>query len=155
MDLPEMIHALERCEFFEGLGKEDLEKIARLCRVETCRGGEYVFRQGDFGEDLYIIAEGQVFLERTVDLGMRKGSVVIETLGRGRVFGCWSALLDKPHYLMSSASCQKPTKILVLRGPEIRRMMLANKELGFKVMEKLCFLLRDRIQSAYGAMEKI
>jgi hypothetical protein len=34
-------------------------------------------------------------------------------------------------------------------------MMMGNKELGFQVLEKLCFLLRDRIQGALGAMEKI
>jgi len=27
--------------------------------------------------------------------------------------------------------------------------------LGFRVLERLCFLLRDRIQGAYGAMERV
>jgi len=33
--------------------------------------------------------------------------------------------------------------------------MLSNPALGFCILERLCFFLRDRIQSVYGAMEKI
>ena len=32
-----------------------------------------LFRQGDFGEHLYVIAEGHVFLERAMDLGDTQG----------------------------------------------------------------------------------
>jgi len=121
----------------------------------TYQDGEYVFRQGDYGEHIYIIAEGQIYLERTVDLGAHKGNVVIEILGKGRVLGCWSTLLDMPHILMSSAVCKQPTKIVAIKGAELRRIMIGNAELGLNLMERLCFLLRDRIQAAYGAMEKI
>jgi len=121
----------------------------------TYQNGEYVFRQGDYGEHIYIIVEGQIYLERTVDLGTHKGNVVIEILGKGRVLGCWSTLLNMPHILMSSAVCQKPTKIVAIKGADLRRMMIGNTERGVNLMERLCFLLRDRIQAAYGAMEKI
>ena len=155
MDRSEIQTVLERCEFFKGFEKSNIEKIADLCRVESFESGDYVFRQGDFGDCLYIISEGQVVLERSVDLGTRKGSAIIGMLGKGRVFGCWSTLLDEPHNLMSSVHCVKPARLLVITGANLREMMLQNRSLGFNVLERLCFLLRDRIQSAYGAMEKI
>ena len=71
------------------------------------------------------------------------------------MLGSWATLLGQPHLLMSSAVCQKPTLLLVMRGGDLRNLMLSNKALGFHVMEKFCFLLKDRIQAAYGAMEKI
>jgi CRP-like cAMP-binding protein len=155
VDSNEIRQALERCEFFMGLQGSDTQEIARLCRVAEYKPGDYVFRQGDFGEFLYIIMEGHVFLERTMDLDQQKGNVVIGMLGKGRVFGCWSTLLDEPHNLMSSAVCQKPTKVLTIRGSDLREMMLKKSAFGFNVLERLCFLLRDRIQGAYGALEKI
>jgi CRP-like cAMP-binding protein len=94
-------------------------------------------------------------LERSVDLGTRKGSAVIRILSKGRVFGCWSSLLDERHTIMSSAVCRKPTKVLVIKGKDLRQMMLDNSELGFKILERLCFLLRDRLKGAYEAMESI
>jgi CRP/FNR family cyclic AMP-dependent transcriptional regulator len=155
MNMQEIKNVLESSEFFRGLEKSSTEKIADLCQVETYEPGTYIFRQGDFGEHLHIIAEGHVFLERVMDLGKGKGNVVIGILGKGRVFGCWSTLLGEAHKLMSSATCQKPTKIVTMRGSDLRNMMLDNAELGFKVLERLCFLLRDRIEGVYGAMEKI
>lgn len=147
--------ALEKCDFFEGLEKRDIEKIAGLCHLRNYAVGEAVFKQGDPGEHLYIIIEGMVFLERTLDLGSRKGRVTIETLGRGRVLGCWSTLLDEAHCMMSSATCQESTKILVLKGSDLRELMVSNVFFGFNIMEKFCHLLLERIQAAYGAMEKI
>jgi CRP/FNR family transcriptional regulator, cyclic AMP receptor protein len=155
MDRPEMKQALASCEFFKKLKKSEISKIAGLCQVNAYDSGEYVFRQGDYGEHLYVIVDGYAHLERTIDLGERKGSVVIEALGKGRVLGCWSTLLDIPHILMSSATCQKPTTVIAIKGADLRRIMVGNTALGLNIMERLCFLLRDRIQAAYGAMEKI
>jgi len=155
MKRSEIEYALEWCEFFKNLGKSNIEKIAELCEARAYEAGECVFQQHDFGEHLYIIAEGRVSLERSVDMGERKGSVVIEILSKGRVLGCWSTLLGESHFLMSTALCQKPSKVISIKGSQLREMMLSNTELGFKVLERFCFLLRDRIQAAYGALEKI
>jgi len=155
MDRSEIFEALESSEFFRGLDRKDLEKIAGLCRDETFQPGQVIFRQGDTGDRVYIIAEGQVTLERTVDLGTRRGNVVIGIIGKGRAFGCWSTLLGISHSFLSSASCQKPTKAVLFNGTEIRALMLSNPALGFCILERLCFFLRDRLQSVYGAMERI
>jgi hypothetical protein len=42
-----------------------------------------------------------------------------------------------------------------MKGSELRQMMLDNNELGFNVLERLCFLLRERLSGAYQAMEEI
>jgi CRP-like cAMP-binding protein len=155
MNQSEIYQALESSEFFGCLEKKDIEKISALCREETFRPGQMIFRQGETGDRLYIIAEGQIALERTVDLGTRKGTVVIGIFGKGRAFGCWSTLLGKPHSFLSSAVCQRPTKAVIFSGNEVRALMLSNTALGFCVLERLCFFLRDRIQSVYGAMERL
>ena len=155
MERRQVENALEGCEFFKRLGGDKISEIAGLCQENSYETGEYVFQQGDYGEHLYVIVQGRIYLERSMDLGAHKGSVIIETLGKGRVLGCWSTLLDMPHILLSTAVCQKPTTILAINGADLRHMMVENTELGFNLMEKLCFLLRDRVQAVYGAMEKI
>ena len=151
----EISACLQRCELFRGLNKKEVEEIAVLGHVETYKAGENILNQGDFGENLYIIAEGTVVLERSIDLGTRRGTVVIGLLGTGRALGCWSTLLGEPHTLMSSAKCRKPTKAVVIRGLDLRDRMLGDLKLGFKVLERLCFILRDRIHGAFGAMENV
>jgi CRP-like cAMP-binding protein len=155
MDRSEISLVLKSCEFFKGLQKDDIQEIANLCRVKAYAAGDHIFRQGDLGNKIYVIAEGHVFLERSVDLGPRKGSAVIGLIPKERVFGCWSTLLDEKHTLMSSAVCRKPTKVLVIKGSDLRQIMLDNNEVGFNILESLCFLLRDRLKGVYQAMEEI
>jgi CRP/FNR family cyclic AMP-dependent transcriptional regulator len=155
MERSEIYRVLEACEFFRGVEKPDIDKIADLSEIEGYEPGQYIYRQGDFGDRIYVIADGQVSLERAVDLGARKGSVVIGMLGKGRVIGCWSTLLAQPHHFMCSASCHKETTVIVLKGADLRDLMVRNQGLGFKILERLCFMLRDRIQGVYGAMERI
>ena len=155
MDRSETIHLLESCAFFKGFQKDHLQELINLFQVEDYAATDHIFRQGDLGEQIYIVAEGHVFLERSVDLGTRKGTVVVGVLGKCKVFGCWSTLLNETHTLMSSAVCRKPTKVLVMKGSALRQMMLDDNEFGFNVLERLCFLLRDRLKGAYHAMEEI
>jgi len=155
MNSMEIQKALEECDFFRGLEKSHLQEIAGLGRLEEYEPGQYIYRQGESGEYIYVVVEGHVHLERSLDLGSRKGSVVIAMLGKCKVFGCWSTLLGKPHKYMSSASCHKGTRLIAMKGSELRSVMLRNSSMGFIVLENLCLTLRERIQGVYGAMERI
>jgi CRP-like cAMP-binding protein len=151
----EIISVLEDSRFFQGMPKKDLEKVAAICRIMKYQTGDFLFRQGEYGEFLYIVTSGQVFLERAMQAGAHKGRVLIEAMGPGRTLGCWSTILGDKHLLMSSASCKKATTALALPGQALRQLMIERTDFGFQIMERLCFLLRDRIQAAYGALDKI
>jgi len=151
----EILNTLGECELFQGLDREQIEQIAGLASVKGYKAGESIFRQGDFGGELYVIAEGHVVLERAIDVGARKGTAKIGVLGKGRTLGCWGTLLGEPHTLLSSATCVKPSKILTIQGQALRKIMLRDLLLGFRLMERICSILRGRLQGAYGAMEKI
>ncbi|MFZ0614515.1 MAG: cyclic nucleotide-binding domain-containing protein [Desulfobacterales bacterium] len=153
---PQNIHdVLAASEFFKGFDTGDIEKVAAICEVRACAAGGILFQQGDLGEHLFVICDGLVHLERSMSFGNRKGNVVIETLGKSRVLGCWSTLINAPHIVMSTAVCQRPTNVLVMQGVRLRALMTSNIALGFNILERLCYLLRDRIQAAYGALDKI
>jgi CRP-like cAMP-binding protein len=146
---------LQTCNFLKNISPEHLTTIVAFCSIEEYKAGDYVFRQGDFGDDLFVIVDGYIFLERAMDIGRHKGSVVIDALGKGRTLGCWSTLLGESHVLMSSANCQKDSTVVRLKGSPLRKCMEEDTPFGFFMLERLSFLLRERIQAAYGAMDKI
>lgn len=152
---PDIQSTLQSSQFLENISPAHLATISGFCTIDHYPAGTYVFRQGDFGEDLFIIVDGYIFLERAMDIGKHKGSVVIDALGKGRTLGCWSTLLGEPHVLLSSANCQKDSTVIRLKGRLLRKCMQEDTPFGFFMLERLCFLLRDRIQAAYGAMDKI
>ncbi len=146
---------LTSCELFKGLEENEINMIAEICQVKTYEIGDVIYQQENSGGYIYIIAEGRITLERSMNTVSRKGRVVITILGKGRVFGCWSTILDEPHHTLLTSFCQKPAKIIVLKGADLRGLMTHDTQFGFNILEKLCLLLRDRVQAAYGAMEKI
>lgn len=154
MDVDAIVEVLQNSKFFRNLAHENLHKVAPLCQEVSFEAGDWVFKQGDYGEHLFIVVEGHIHLERTMNMGGREGRITIDTLGKGRTLGCWSALLGEPHVLMSGAICSKPSHLLQIRGNALRQMMTETVSFGFDMMERLCFLLRDRIQAAYGAMDR-
>lgn len=155
MPAPDIRSILQTCGFLENISTSHLATVMTCSSLDHYNAGAYVFQQGDICENLFIIAEGYVFLERAMDIGHHMGSVVIDALGRGRTMGCWSTLLGETHVLMSSASCQKDTTVIRLDGRQLRKCMQADTCFGFFMLERLCFLLRERIQAAYGALDKI
>jgi len=148
----EIVDALRRCELFSGVEQEDVEMIATLCRVEEFSAGDTVIAQGEFGRRIYLIAEGQVALMRSVNLGGREGSMTIDLLGKGRGLG-WSSILCDPCSVSASAICQKPTTLVSLAGTDLRDMLEARTDLGYKVMDRLAQILGNRLRAAYGAMD--
>lgn len=155
MSAPDIPSVLQSSGFLEKISTSHLTTVLTCCSLDHYQTGAYIFQQGDIGEDLFIIVEGYIFLERAMDIGHHKGSVVIDALGKGRTLGCWSSLLGEPHVLMSSASCQKDTTVIRLSGRRLRKCMQEDTGFGFFMLERLCFLLRERIQACYGALDKI
>lgn len=155
MQMDDIRAILAACDFFKGLDSAQLAGIAAICRPCRFETGETIYRQGGLGEEIFIIAEGQVILERAVSVGPRKGTVPVAVLGKGKLMGAWSTLLNEPHTLMLSAVCKRPAVLLAINGAEFRRQMTGDILLGFRILEKLCFLLRDRVQAMLGAMDNL
>ena len=135
----EIQSTLQSCGFLKNISPAHLATISDFCSLDQYTAGAYVFRQGDFGEDLFIIVDGYVFLERAMDIGSHKGSVVIDALGKGRTLGCWSALLGEPHVLMSSASCQKDSTVIRLKGRQLSPCLALDPTFGCFLSVRLCF----------------
>ncbi len=144
--------ALQNCEIFSALDEGIIEKIARLSSVEKYEAGDTVINQGEYGTRTYLIAEGQVALTRTVNIGGREAEITIDILGRGRGMG-WASFLCEPCGVSATAKCQKPTTFVVIEGSKLRDMLKADPQTGFMVMDRLAQVIANRLRAAYGAMD--
>ena len=159
MDIEKITEILRMCELFSELSDTELVSIANLGRVEKFEPGEKIYEQGGIGTKLYILAQGRVTLERTVELGGgRIANVTVFALKEQtnrRLMGGWSALVGEQHVQMCSAVCEKPTKVISMRCSDLRETIIKNSIIRIKILEKLILLLRDRIYSSYGAIETL
>jgi hypothetical protein len=81
--------------------------------------------------------------------------VPVAVLGKGKIIGGWSTLLNETHVLMLSAVCQRPAVLLAIKGADLRQRMTGDIALGFRILEKLCLLLRERVQVTLGALNSL
>ena len=151
-DGAKIAEALRRCKLFHDLEDEHIRMLATAFHEESHKQGEAVFRQGDLGRKLYVVAQGQVLLERTLDMKPRVANVALSLLGQHRVMGCWACLVGELRDLRESAICQKPTKVLAAEGSELVNVMEGDPQIALVLLKRLCFMLDERLHDCYCAI---
>ncbi len=94
---------LAKAPVFSTLSPELLEPILASGEARTFHAGETIVRQGDPGDDLHVILEGRVRVER--------GGRALETLAEGEFFGEVAVLDGRPR----SADVVAETAVRTLR----------------------------------------
>lgn len=84
-DTAETIQLLSRCDLLRHLPPEDIEEILPCVRNRSLAPGEVLFRTGDQGDALYIVAKGKIQIIE--DGGIKKEHHVLAELGPGEAFG--------------------------------------------------------------------
>ncbi|HEY5629711.1 MAG TPA: ATP-binding protein [Candidatus Limnocylindrales bacterium] len=83
---------LRRVPLFAELDDDDLEWIGRACITEELTAGQVVAAEGDEGDALYVIAEGELEVVKR----SRSSEVPLARLGPGEIVGEMAVLEGKP-----------------------------------------------------------
>ena len=79
-----VIDLLRNVAIFKDLDDGELARVSEVCREQTFVSGEYVFREGESGNRLYLIVEGEVRISRTIP---GSGEEALAVLKKGAMFG--------------------------------------------------------------------
>ncbi len=121
---------VRRAPLFKGLDDESANALAAQMSPSRLERGDVLFREGDRGDTLYVIAEGKIKLGRTSPDG-RENLVAI--LGPGEMFGELSLFDPGPRTMTATAVAEAQllgvgndslTSILTGR-PEVSKSLLA------------------------------
>jgi len=141
----ELTQVLQGVDLFEGLSADEIEQVARICSEKQFSKGQIVAREGEQGDELYIVAEG--FVE--VVLGEKPSSAarIVVSLGSGQVLG-EMALLDQGPRSASLRAASDPTILQVIQRNHFEKLCQTNTHIGYIVMRNLAadlsFKLRHR-----------
>jgi len=156
MASPEIIKGLRNCELFALLTPEEIEvlttSLANACEMKTYQAGEHIFEQGERSAKLHIITDGQVLVERSLNIGDRSAPWPLGLLGKGSALGL-SALVSGIRYFSASAICQESTQAISIESAGLRSALEKHPAMGFRVMDRLAYILGERLQAAYNTME--
>ena len=105
--------------------------------------GEYIFKQGDHGEEMFIINRGNVNIAIKTD----EGEKVVATLGAGDFFGEMAVIDKGPR--SASAKASGETVCIALNEEMFEQQMQRNAKIVKKILKNLSARLRamnDQLQ---------
>jgi CRP/FNR family transcriptional regulator, cyclic AMP receptor protein len=107
--------------------------------------GTVLFREGDPGNDMYVVQAGRVRISKRAGGGEK----VLATLGAGEFFGEMSILNNKPR--SATATCAAASRLLVIDARTFEAMIRGNAEIAIRMIKKLA----DRLQETNEQIENL
>ena len=102
---------LGKLKLFESLNMESLSHLAKSLTLKTYGDEDYIIKQGEIGEQFFVIYKGKVLITKTGDDGIE---VPLITLGEGNVFGERALIKKEPRaanvIAIGSAECYSLAK---------------------------------------------
>ncbi len=126
---------------FSGVANHLLLELADTCTVRALKPGEIVFREGESGEDAFIIVSGAVRVMTAVAPGLDR---TLAVLWPGALFG--EAAIVDPQERSASTIAETDCELLSLPGADTRAWMLRHTDVGVVVMGRMATILLDRVR---------
>lgn len=139
---------LRQVELFADLGEEQLCRLWAVAKQVDFPQGEFVFREGESGDTLYILKEGRLEVSRKVTLlasSEEKSKTLVILDGRKHPFFGEMALLTKEvrsATLRTLSSCET----LAIGSEDFHRLCDADPSLGYLVLKRMVQVLADRLR---------
>ena len=126
-----------------GLTARELATLALTLRAERFGPESFVFAEGDPGEALYIVADGQVRISRRLQ-GI--GEEALAILKRGDVFGELALIDDRPRSADARAHLG-PCTLLSIDRRRLEEVVQIDRETGLQFFQLLCRILCRRLRA--------
>lgn len=135
--LMEHLLMLQSVPLFATMTLEQLEAI-HLCLTEQHYTlGELIFHEGDVGDEMYIVAEGEVEILLKLDT---PEPILLAKVGPGAYFGEMSILDNEPR--SAAARVSQDARLLVLKGEQLKELVYVMPEIAFTIFKVLSERLR-------------
>ena len=118
---------------FTGLGRGELEQLAQLVDEIDVPGGHVLMRQGQPGDEMFVVVRGELEIDRDGRLINRQGP--------GAAVGEMSLLSEGPR--TATVTTVGPTSLLVLGHREFHSLMDAHPTVRLRVLEGLADKIRN------------
>jgi CRP-like cAMP-binding protein len=132
---------LKSVSLFHGIPAEKLSRVATIAEEKTVAEGTEILREGEFGDSLFVVANGSVRIHRE--------NRELTVFRRGDCLGEMSLLDGSPR--SASATAMEETTLLEIDQPNFYQVMEAYPEIMKEIVRLLTRRLReanDRIAAA-------
>ncbi len=145
--MPAVAELLQKVAIFKDLDGDELAAVADVCREENFVSGEHIFHEGEHGNRLFLIVEGDVRISRNVP---GSGEEALAILKPGALFG-EMAVFDRSERSTDAIS-HGGTRVLTITRPDFEMLLDFDRELAHKVLWACVRLLSTRLRSTNDSL---
>jgi CRP/FNR family transcriptional regulator, cyclic AMP receptor protein len=135
------IQLLKKVGLFEGLTQAQLHKIAAICKPQPFEAKGHIFREGDTGSVMYVIAEGKVRISKMIS-GM--GEEALAILEPGQYFGEMALIEESPR--SADAIAHARCTLWAITREDLDQLMFTDKELAYVLLWTFVRTLSERLR---------
>ncbi len=139
--------AIRGVAIFSGLGTQAVKQLASIAEREEHALGAPVFKEGDKGDRMYVIIDGEVRISRNL-AGV--GEEALAILKPGDYFGEMAILDDAPR--SADALAHHKCQLLALRKESIEDLLFLNKDLAYEILWSFVRTLASRLRETNDKM---
>ena len=138
---------LKNVAIFKDLDDEEIAEVAEKCKEEKFNSGEYIFREGEAGNRLYLIVQGEVRISRDVP---GSGEEALAVLKPGALFGEMSVFdrSERSTHAIANGGCT----LLTITRPDFEMLLDFNREIAYKVLWACVRLLSGRLRQTNDSL---
>ena len=138
---------LKQVMIFRDLDDDELAQVADVCKEEKFVSGEYIFHEGEHGNRLYLIVDGEVRISRDVP---GSGEEALAVLKPGALFG-EMAVFDRSERSTHAIS-NGGTTVLTISRADFEMLLDLDRELAYKVLWSCVRLLSSRLRNTNDSL---
>jgi CRP-like cAMP-binding protein len=139
---------LRNVSIFRDLDSGELTRVAEVCREQEFVSGEYIFHEGESGNRLYLIVEGEVRISREVP---GSGEEALAVLKPGSLFG-EMAVFDRSERSTDAIS-HGGTKVITIVRSDFELLLDFNRDVAYKVLWSVVRLQSGRLRSTNDSLK--
>lgn len=143
-----VVSVLRQADIFDELSNTQLELVGSICSERHYQAGDVIFEENTPGDEMYVIASGEVEIQ--VDPALiggddSAGPHTIAVLRRGQSFGEVS-LVDEGLRSASARCSQQDTHLIVIPRDKLMLLCDTYPQLGYRLMRNLAADLAMKIR---------
>jgi CRP-like cAMP-binding protein len=127
------VQALKGVPLFEGLSRKELVQLERVCEDVQVEPGKVLCKEGQTGDEFFVIVDGRVQVTRK---GRR-----LSTLGSGDFVGEIALVTELPR--TATVTAETPVRSFVLTRREFHAVLDQNPKVARKVLRVLARRLAE------------
>lgn len=128
--MADLTTTVAKAVIFNGLNEAQLQSIVGISGVIQFGQDSTIFKEGDIGEELYLIVKGKVRITRQYPLG---GDETLDELEDGAAFGEMAVIGDD---VVRSATARAASRceLLILKRQPFRQLLHTDRDLAYTVL---------------------